>query len=53
VRAPSSRAVASPAQIFTTVLTDGLFRDGALEIADHHAACGTPPTSTAPPSATR
>lgn len=31
---------ASPAQIFTAVQTDGLFRDGSLEIADHHAAGG-------------
>ncbi|MEU0597449.1 carboxylesterase family protein [Streptomyces sp. NPDC006393] len=31
---------ATPAQIFTAVLTDGLFRDGSLEIADHHAAGG-------------
>ncbi|MFJ3302310.1 carboxylesterase/lipase family protein [Streptomyces sp. NPDC086549] len=31
---------ATPAQIFTAVQTDELFRDGALEIADHHAAGG-------------
>ncbi|MGW5463880.1 carboxylesterase family protein [Streptomyces sp. NPDC003996] len=31
---------ATPAQIFTAVQTDGLFRDGSLEIADHHAAGG-------------
>ncbi|MER6129638.1 carboxylesterase family protein [Streptomyces sp. NPDC001795] len=31
---------ATPAQIFTSVQTDGLFRDGSLEIADHHAAGG-------------
>ncbi|WP_046730753.1 carboxylesterase/lipase family protein [Streptomyces humi] len=31
---------AAPAQIFTAVQTDGLFRDGSLEIADHHAAGG-------------
>ncbi|MFI6662585.1 carboxylesterase/lipase family protein [Streptomyces sp. NPDC050523] len=32
------RPQAAPAQIFTAVLTDGLFRDGSLEVADHHAA---------------
>ncbi|MFI6375669.1 carboxylesterase/lipase family protein [Streptomyces sp. NPDC050546] len=32
---------ATPAQIFTAVQTDGLFRDGSLQIADHHAAGGT------------
>ncbi|QHA09344.1 carboxylesterase family protein [Streptomyces broussonetiae] len=31
---------ATPAQIFISVQTDGLFRDGSLEIADHHAAGG-------------
>ncbi|MFF7188133.1 carboxylesterase/lipase family protein [Streptomyces sp. NPDC008222] len=31
---------ATPAQVFTAVQTDELFRDGALEIADHHAAGG-------------
>ncbi|MEU0804138.1 carboxylesterase family protein [Streptomyces sp. NPDC005970] len=31
---------ATPAQIFTAVQTDGLFRNGSLEIADHHAAGG-------------
>ncbi|MEU1408692.1 carboxylesterase family protein [Streptomyces sp. NPDC005728] len=31
---------ATPAQIFTAVLTDGLFCDGSLEVADHHAAGG-------------
>ncbi|MDT0465802.1 carboxylesterase/lipase family protein [Streptomyces gibsoniae] len=31
---------ATPAQIFTAVQTDELFRDGALEMADHHAAGG-------------
>ncbi|MFK4266261.1 carboxylesterase/lipase family protein [Streptomyces milbemycinicus] len=31
---------ATPAQIFTAVQTDELFRDGALQIADHHAAGG-------------
>ncbi|MFL4909205.1 carboxylesterase/lipase family protein [Streptomyces sp. MMS24-I2-30] len=31
---------ATPAQIFTAVQTDGLFRDGSLEIADQHAAGG-------------
>ncbi|MBG0851396.1 carboxylesterase/lipase family protein [Streptomyces spinoverrucosus] len=31
---------ASPAEIFTAVQTDGLFRDGSLQIADHHAAGG-------------
>lgn len=31
---------ATPAQIFTAVQTDGLFRDGSLQIADHHAAGG-------------
>ncbi|MFG1664060.1 carboxylesterase/lipase family protein [Streptomyces sp. Y7] len=31
---------ATPAQTFTAVQTDGLFRDGSLEIADHHAAGG-------------
>ncbi|MFE9571780.1 carboxylesterase/lipase family protein [Streptomyces sp. NPDC006692] len=31
---------ATPAQIFTAVQTDELFRDGSLEIADHHAAGG-------------
>ena len=34
------RPQATPAQIFTAVLTDGLFRDGSLEVADHHAAGG-------------
>lgn len=29
-----------PARIFTAVQTDALFRDGALQIADHHAAGG-------------
>ncbi|MEV6118299.1 carboxylesterase family protein [Streptomyces sp. NPDC052109] len=33
---------ATPAQIFTAVQTDELFRDGALQIADHHAAGGNP-----------
>ncbi|KOV56845.1 carboxylesterase/lipase family protein [Streptomyces sp. MMG1121] len=32
---------ATPAQIFTAAQTDGLFRDGSLEIADHHAAGGS------------
>ncbi|MEU7305182.1 hypothetical protein [Streptomyces sp. NPDC007206] len=32
---------ATPAQIFTAVQTDGLFRDSSLEIADHHAAGGS------------
>ncbi|MFF7474973.1 carboxylesterase family protein [Streptomyces sp. NPDC008092] len=31
---------ATPAQIFTAIGTDTLFRDGSLEIADHHAAGG-------------
>ncbi|MFI1831751.1 carboxylesterase family protein [Streptomyces olivaceoviridis] len=31
---------ATPARIFTAAQTDGLFRDGSLEIADHHAAGG-------------
>ncbi|WP_433189717.1 carboxylesterase/lipase family protein [Actinoallomurus sp. CA-150999] len=31
---------ATPAQIFTAVQTDELFSDGALQIADHHAAGG-------------
>jgi para-nitrobenzyl esterase len=31
---------ATPAQIFTAVQTDALFRNAALEIADHHAAGG-------------
>jgi para-nitrobenzyl esterase len=31
---------ATPAQIFTVVETDALMRNGALEIADHHAAGG-------------
>ncbi|MER6080731.1 carboxylesterase family protein [Streptomyces sp. NPDC001833] len=31
---------ATPAQIFTAVQTDGLFRDGSLQTADHHAAGG-------------
>ena len=31
---------ATPAQIFTAVQTDELFRYGALQIADHHAAGG-------------
>ncbi|MFH9085603.1 carboxylesterase family protein [Streptomyces sp. NPDC017673] len=31
---------ATAAQIFTAVQTDGLFRDGSLRIADHHAAGG-------------
>ena len=31
---------ATPAQIFTSVQTDGLFRTGSLQIADHHAAGG-------------
>ncbi|MEV5176768.1 carboxylesterase family protein [Streptomyces flaveolus] len=31
---------ATPAQIFTAVQTDGLFRDGSFQIADHHAAGG-------------
>ncbi|MEW2511238.1 carboxylesterase family protein [Streptomyces sp. NPDC046870] len=31
---------ATPAQIFTAVQTDVLFRDGSLEIADQHAAGG-------------
>jgi para-nitrobenzyl esterase len=31
---------ATPAQILTAAHTDTLFRDGALEIADHHAAGG-------------
>ncbi|GGN65214.1 carboxylic ester hydrolase [Streptomyces albiflavescens] len=31
---------ATPAQIFTTVQTDELFRNSALQIADHHAAGG-------------
>ncbi|WP_330280906.1 carboxylesterase/lipase family protein [Streptomyces sp. NBC_00588] len=31
---------ATPAQIFIAVQTEGLFRDGSLEIADHHAAEG-------------
>ncbi|MEU1179587.1 carboxylesterase family protein [Streptomyces sp. NPDC005820] len=31
---------ATPAEIFTAVQTDGLFRDGSLEVADHHAAGG-------------
>ncbi|MHC5902911.1 carboxylesterase/lipase family protein [Streptomyces sp. S6] len=31
---------ATPAQIFTAVQTDGLFLDGSLQIADHHAAGG-------------
>lgn len=31
---------ATPAQIFTAVQTDALFRNGALEIADYHAAGG-------------
>jgi para-nitrobenzyl esterase len=31
---------AAPARIFTAVQTDGLFTDGSLEIADHHAAGG-------------
>ncbi|MEV7322631.1 carboxylesterase family protein [Streptomyces sp. NPDC093970] len=30
----------SPARIFTEIGTDTLFRDGSLEIADHHAAGG-------------
>ncbi|KAA0081784.1 carboxylesterase/lipase family protein [Mycolicibacterium sp. P9-64] len=33
---------ATPAQIFTAVQTDAIFRDGALEIAAHHAAGGNP-----------
>ncbi|WP_231406561.1 carboxylesterase family protein [Streptomyces sp. MC1] len=31
---------ATPAQIFTAVQTDVVFRDGSLEVADHHAAGG-------------
>jgi para-nitrobenzyl esterase len=31
---------ATPAQIFTAVETDEVFRNGALELADHHAAVG-------------
>ncbi|KMS85640.1 carboxylesterase [Streptomyces regensis] len=31
---------AAPAQILTSVQTDCLFRDGSLQIADHHAAGG-------------
>ena len=31
---------ATPAEIFTAVQTDSLFRDGSLQIADHHAAGG-------------
>ncbi|SOE06738.1 carboxylesterase/lipase family protein [Streptomyces sp. Ag109_G2-15] len=31
---------ATPAQIFTAVQTDELFRNGSLQIADHHAAGG-------------
>jgi para-nitrobenzyl esterase len=31
---------ATPARIFTAVQNDELFRDGALQIADHHAAGG-------------
>ncbi|MFE2062447.1 carboxylesterase/lipase family protein [Streptomyces sp. NPDC059467] len=30
----------TPAQVFTAIGTDGLFRDDALRIADHHAAGG-------------
>ncbi len=31
---------ATPAQIFTAVQTDVVFRDGSLEVADHHAVGG-------------
>ncbi|BBJ38168.1 carboxylic ester hydrolase [Streptomyces antimycoticus] len=31
---------ATPAQVFTALQTDELFRDGALRMADHHAAGG-------------
>jgi para-nitrobenzyl esterase len=32
---------ATPAQVFTALQTDELFRNGALQMADHHAAGGT------------
>ncbi|MGW7657991.1 carboxylesterase family protein, partial [Streptomyces tendae] len=31
---------ATPAQVFTALHTDEVFRDGALRLADHHAAGG-------------
>ena len=41
-RHAEQRPGATPAQIFTAVQTDAVFRDGALEIAARHAAGGNP-----------
>lgn len=39
-RYAGSRPQAAPAEIFTAMMTDSLFRDDSLRIADHHAAGG-------------
>ncbi|MEV7955224.1 carboxylesterase family protein [Streptomyces sp. NPDC088141] len=39
-RHATRRPQATPAEIFTAVQTDGLLRNGSLQISDHHAAGG-------------
>ncbi|MEV6037806.1 carboxylesterase family protein [Nonomuraea sp. NPDC052116] len=41
-RAAARRPHATPSDVFTEVETEIIFRDGALAIADHHAAAGNP-----------